>query len=146
MFYTYRTAQWVAGNFFYEGSHHMLRKWRNNQLGVVLISVLAISIAMIIVALSVLNTNVNLTLSGQRQIDRIKAEQIAKGQFWRNHSSLLTTGVAAAPWNVTLSESHRDQHGVMHTYSKNFSASVTDQGISSAPGLNGARQYDISVP
>ena len=117
---------------------------RKNNSGLVLVSVLAISIAMIVVAIGVLNSNVSLTLSGQRQVDRIKADQIAKGQFWRNHSSLLTTGAAAGPWNVTLTESHRDRNGVMRTYSKNFCASTADEGISSASGLNGARQYDIT--
>ena len=67
----------------------MLRKILGGKSGIVLVSVLAISITMIIIALSVLSSNVNMTLSGQRQIDRIKAEQIAKGQFWKNYASLL---------------------------------------------------------
>ena len=123
----------------------MLRKILGGKSGIVLVSVLAISITMIIIALSVLSSNVNMTLSGQRQIDRIKAEQIVKGQFWRNQSSLSTSGVPTGPLNFTLTETHRNQNGQMVTFSKSFSASVTDQGIAIPPGLNGTRQYDIAV-
>ena len=123
----------------------MFKKIQKDKSGVVLVSVLAISIAMLIVAVSILNSNVNVTLSGQRQIDRIKAEQIVKGQFWKNYSSVLTSGVPTGPLNFTLTETHRNQSGAMSTFSKSFSTSVTDQGIAIPPGLNGTRQYDIVV-
>ncbi len=115
---------------------HMLKKIQKNKSGVVLVSVLAISIVMIIVAVGVLNSNVNLTLSGQRQIDRIKAEQIAKGQFWKNYSSLITTGTPAGPQIFTLSENHRTQSGGTSTFSKSYSASTTTP----TPG-----RYDVTV-
>ena len=123
----------------------MFKKIHNDQSGIVLLVVLAISMVMIVTSLSILNSNLNLTLSGQRQVDRIKADQIAKGQFWRNHASLVTTGNPAGPWNVPLIETHRDYNGVVKTSTKNFCASTTDQGIAVPPGLNGTRRYDISV-
>ena len=117
-------------------------KIEKNQSGLVLVSVLAISIVMIIVAVSVLNTNVNLALSGQRQINRIKAEQIAKGQFWRNYASLRETNAPTGPLNFTLTESHRTQNGGVATFSKSFSASVASSAI---PGPNQTARYDVSV-
>ena len=120
----------------------MLEKIRCSQSGLVLMSVLAISIAMILVAMSILSSNVNLTLSGQRQIDQIKAGQIAKGQFWRNYSSLVTTGAPAQSRSVTLTESHRTSSGGMAASSKNFSTSVTSSAI---PGPNQTARYDVSV-
>ena len=128
-----------------EDKKHMLKKIRSDQSGLILLTVLSISIGMIIVALSILSSNLNLTFSGQRQVNRIKADQIAKGQFWRNHASLVTTGNPAGTWSVPLTERHRDQNGVVHTSTRNFCGSVTDQGIAIPPGLNGARRYDVSA-
>lgn len=121
---------------------HSYMNIKDNQSGLVLVSVLAISIMMIIVAVSILNSNVNLTLSGQRQIDRIKAEQIAKGQFWRNYDSLLTMDTPTTPLSVTLTESHPTQNGGMVTFSKTFSATATPSAV---PGPNQTTRYDVSV-
>src|SRR3989338_5397067 len=55
---------------------------RKNNSGLVLVSVLAISIAMIVVAIGVLNSNVSLTLSAQRQGARPQTAQIAQGPIW----------------------------------------------------------------
>lgn len=66
-----------------------LRK-RNNS-GIVLVTVLMMSVIMMILAIGIIGTNVSSVTSGQRQIDRIKSEQLAKGTFWISYSKLSAT-------------------------------------------------------
>ena len=57
--------------------------------GVVLITVVVLIMVMSILAIGVMGTNVSQSLSNQHQIDRIKAEQLAKGAFWDSYMKIL---------------------------------------------------------
>ena len=111
-----------------------------NNSGVVLLTVLAMSVALAVFAVSILSVNISQATSSQRQIDRIKAEQVAIGQFWRNYMSRGTQSGSPLSPSVTipLSEVH---HGTTTT-PKNFTANVTDQGPS---GPGGTRRYDVII-
>ena len=56
----------------------MFTKKMNNS-GIVLVTVLMMSVIMMILVIGVIGTNVSSVTSGQRQIDRIKGEQLARG-------------------------------------------------------------------
>ena len=111
-----------------------------NESGVVLVTVLAISLIMITLVIGLLSTNLNFVNLGQNQIDRIKADQLAKATFWRNYMSLSTgNGVSATP-AVPLSQQVTDSS---HIANKSFTPSVTAVGVNAGP--NGTQQYNINV-
>jgi len=112
----------------------------NNESGVVLVTVLAISLIMITLVVGFLSTNLNFVNVGQGQIDRIKVDQLAKQTFWRNFMSLTTgNGVVSTPL-INMPEVTDG-----HTASKPFTPNIIDGGLSTAPGLNNTRQYNIQV-
>jgi hypothetical protein len=65
------------------GRHH-----KQNESGIVLVTVLMVVIVMIILVVSVMSVNVSEVIVTQRVEDRIKAEQLAKGAFWLNYSNV----------------------------------------------------------
>ncbi|GEM_PF-718719 len=70
--------------------------------GVILIAVTAMTIVMSLLAISLMSLNGSATISNQKQIDRIKAEQLATGAFWYNYMNLSTSGTTATPPGETL--------------------------------------------
>ena len=56
--------------------------------GVVLLTVVGMIFAMMILVVGILSSNVNQALTAQHQIERLKAEQLAKGVSWHNYMSL----------------------------------------------------------
>ena len=68
---------------------------RNNKIGSTLIIAISTIMALSILAMSVLSLSGSQLYLGQAQINKIKAEQLAKGAFWVNYISLLTTGAGS---------------------------------------------------
>ena len=64
---------------------------RNNK-GITLIIATAIIMALSILAISVISVTGSQAYLGQAQVDKIKSEQLAKGAFWLNYMSRVTTG------------------------------------------------------
>jgi hypothetical protein len=52
---------------------------------------------MMILVVGIISTTVSQSLSSQHQIERLKAEQFAKGAMWYNYMGLITGGPPAAP-------------------------------------------------
>ena len=73
-----------------------LKRLRNNS-GIVLIAIIIITIVMSILAIGIMTTNVNQALSNQYQVERIRAEELAKGAFWFNFVNLRTSNAAGIP-------------------------------------------------
>ncbi len=61
-------------------------KISGNSKGVVLVLVIILSIAMMIVTVGVVSTNYSKAIYSQHQIDRIKAEELAKGALWYHYT------------------------------------------------------------
>ncbi len=78
-----------------------LKKLDNNE-GVVLITVVIVVIVMMILTVSLISITVSQNISNQHQIERIQAEQLAKGSMWFNYMNLYSGGLAAVPAPVTL--------------------------------------------
>ncbi|MFA5060223.1 MAG: hypothetical protein WC676_06300 [Candidatus Omnitrophota bacterium] len=74
-----------------------LKTKKNNKSGIVLITVVIIIFTLMILAVGLLSTNTNQALMSQHQIDRIKAEQLAKGAFWYNYHNLTASAGALPP-------------------------------------------------
>lgn len=55
---------------------------KERESGIVLITVVIMSLILMIFAVSLLSINANQFYAVQHQIDRIKAEQLSKGAFW----------------------------------------------------------------
>ena len=67
---------------------------RNNKIGSTLIIAISTIMALSILAMSVLSLSGSQAYLGQAQINKIKAEQLARGAFWVNYISLLTSGAS----------------------------------------------------
>ena len=103
-------------------------KTLTNESGVVLVTVVIMTLVMTILAISLISANVGQTLSAQHQIERIKAEQLAKGSFWYNYMSLATTGSGATAPTEALDR-------------KKYVPSI----VSLPGGLNGTTTYKVTV-
>ena len=79
-----------------------LRKRINNHDGVVLFTVLIVVIVMMIFTVSLISITVSQNISNHHQIERIQAEQLAKGSMWYNYMNINSVGSAAVPPPVTL--------------------------------------------
>ena len=103
----------------------MFINYRNRQeSGIVLVTVLMMSVIMMILAIGIIGTNVSGVTSGQRQIDRIKSEQLTKGAYWIAYSQLSANPPVAPTYTtVTLD-------------GKTFTATVSGAGA----GIGGSTQ------
>ena len=77
-------------------------KRQNDNSGFVLVTVIGITLALTILAITLMSANVSQSISSQHQIERIKAEQLAKGGFWYNYMSLINSGSEAPDFSETL--------------------------------------------
>ena len=119
----------------------MFQKVSQNESGVVLVTVLAISVAMIILMVGYLGTNLNFVSVGQKQIDRVRTDQLVKQTWWRNYMSLATgNGPLTAPGNALVYEGYNG-----HTVSRTFAPTVTAVGGPTA-GPFATQQYNVAVP
>ena len=103
-------------------------KQLDNENGVVLVTVVIITLTLMILAVALMSVSVSQSISGQHQIDRIKAEELAKGAFWYNYMNLTSTGTPATPPGETLD-------------GKPFTPAIT----SSSGGPNNTTIYSITV-
>jgi hypothetical protein len=69
---------------------------KNENKATVLITVVMLTLAMTTLAVSILSAIGSQGLLGQNQVDRIKAEQLSKGAFWKYYIQRATTGSDAA--------------------------------------------------
>ena len=63
----------------------------------VLVTVIMLTLAMTTLAVGLLSAIGNQGFSGQNQVDRIKAEQLAKGAFWKYYSERMLGTTGSAP-------------------------------------------------
>jgi len=106
-----------------------LKKIRNNQDGVILITVVMLTIVLTIVALSLMGINITQVRTGQKVTDAIVKEQIAAGVFYRYYHDLST---GQAP---TLS-------GTETVNGKTYSFTITN---SPGTGPNGTDDITVQV-
>ena len=66
----------------------MLRQFKHKPSGVVLVTVLMVIVVMIIFTIGLLSRSVTQTVSAEKQVDRIRAEQFVKGVFWQVYANL----------------------------------------------------------
>lgn len=73
---------------FYRSSSILISKSRlSNESGMVMGMVIMITMVILLVSATILSTSMNQSAQNQDEVDRIKAEQVAKGYFWRDFSS-----------------------------------------------------------
>ena len=106
-----------------------LKKLNNNE-GVVLITVLTVVIVMMILAVSLISVTVSQNISNQHQIERIQAEQVAKGIMWNNYMNLYPGGGAVGPGTITLD-------------GRNYDYTITPGPLNTGP--NGTDPFTIQV-
>jgi predicted PurR-regulated permease PerM len=104
---------------------------RKLEKGIVLISIIIVTIVISILVIGILSTNVSEVLVNQKQIDRIKAEQLAKGIFWVNYTNIYEGNPVQNPGSVSLD-------------GKQFTAYMTPGGAPGS-GPNGTQPYIINV-
>ncbi len=100
------------------------------------------SLLSMVLAITVYSLNVSQSVSSQRQIDRIKAEQLVLGQHWRNYMSLLNGNGIAPDMTQPFPEDHAGR-----IFSKNLTAQmVTFPPPGPGPGaLSTTTQYEFKV-
>jgi len=101
---------------------------KKNQKGSVLIAVSMLSLVMVIIAVGIITLSSSQSLSNRHQIERIKAEQVAKGAFWYNYMSLINTNNTDMPDEEILDN-------------KKFIPTLA----APSSGPNGTTAYDIVV-
>ena len=106
------------------------KKLDNNE-GVVLITVVIVVIVMMILAVSLISLTVSQNISNQHQIERIQAEQVAKGIMWTNYMELYPGGGVPVP------------NGTITLDGRNYVYTVTPGAFNSGP--NGTDPFTIQV-
>ena len=99
-----------------------------NKSGIVLVAIIVVTLVMSILAIGIMSTNLNQAFSSKTQVDRIRAEELAKGAFWFNFTSLRDLGTSAVPPTETID-------GITYTFNR------TSTGV----GPNGTTPQDIQV-
>ena len=87
----------------------------------VLITVIMLILAMTTLSIGILGAMGSQGLLGQNQVDRIKAEQLAKGAFWKYYTQRATTGATGAIVEVETLDG------------KTYTATATAAGVSGNP-------------
>lgn len=110
----------------------MLRELKKNDAGMVMVTALALSIIMAVLAMGVLSMNVSQVNMGENQVKRIKAQQLALGA-WAVAYSNVTQGGSVT--DLVLSES---------LDGKTYSASVSPSTPNSGPNVTDPYLLNIS--
>ncbi len=105
--------------------------YKNNS-GVVLITVVIMTVVMMVFAVGMISISTSQTIAGQHQIDRIKAEQLAKGTYWYNYQNLKSTNTPAAMNAVNLDN-------------KTYTPSIALPPDPGTGFFNSTTQYNITV-
>lgn len=104
----------------------------HNQSGIVLVTVVVIIVTMTILAIALMSTTTSQVVATQHQIDRLKAEELAKGAHWYNYMNINTTGLTAMPPAVILD-------------GKTYTPIIIAPGPPPGSGPNDTDQYDIRI-
>ena len=102
---------------------------RQNQSGVILVTVILLTIALSIVAIGIMSITISHVKSGTSVVDTIKAEQLATGRFYLQHQAVLD-GVNLGNDSETLD-------------TRTFTVTSTINNGSSGP--NQTNQVDVSI-
>ena len=108
----------------------MNKRWKDNQSGVVMLTVLMVIVVMVIFTIGLLSRSVTQTVSAEKQVERIRAEQFVKGVFWQVYSTLADGKAPQATYTDTIG-------------GKTYTATVT-QGAKGS-GIYQTDPYTISV-
>lgn len=106
------------------------KKVQTDQSAIILVTVIMLILAMMTLALGLLSILSSQGVFGRYQIDRIKAEQLAKGIFWYHYIMRITPFIQADSLDENLD-------------GKNFHVSVN--GPVSGGGLSETDLYRIIV-
>ncbi len=117
----------------------MFRKL-NQESGMVLLTVLIVSIGMIIIGISILSLNINQVKMGQLEIERIRSAEIAKGKYWSDYSLFANAGTA--PVASTTSTSITDNYPYPPV-TRIYPITTINKGANSGP--NSTTAFDINV-
>jgi hypothetical protein len=77
-------------------------KIRNNESGIILVTVLLVTIILSILAVGILSQNVSQVKTEQSVVDQIKAEYLAKGAFNYDYQKSVTGEVGPSPSPTVL--------------------------------------------
>ena len=111
----------------------MGRRLKDKPSGIVLVTVLLVIVVMIIFTIGLLSRSVTQTVSSEKQIDRIRAEQFAKGIFWQVYMNEANGGTV--PNGTIFTSPTLD--------GKTFNATVVRGAAGS--GTYGTTQFNIQV-
>jgi len=109
----------------------MLRQLRNNERGVVFITVTVILMVTMVLALSIVSMNISQTVVTESEVKRVQAEIIAHGAAARIFMNQLTISPG-------ISNSWVETHG-------NTTFTVTSDRDPSGTGIDGTDVLDIRV-
>ena len=111
----------------------MLRQFKHKPSGVVLVTVLMVIVVMIIFTIGLLSRSVTQTVSAEKQVDRIRAEQFVKGVFWQVYANLADNLLVAGSVTQTID-------------GKTYTATITPPiAATKGKGIYGTDPYTISV-
>ncbi len=80
----------------------MLRQFRNNESGMVLIMVIMVTIIMMVYSIGVITRGTSQTKSVEEQIDSIKAEQLTLGAYAKAYTDFASGSAIQTSFNATL--------------------------------------------
>ena len=107
-----------------------LRKIRQDNSGVIMVTVLVLVLVMSVVAIGILGVNISQVSTSQSVVDTIKAEQLAMGAFYQYHQRRIEGLVTnSSPIPISLD-------------GKTYTVGVENQGNL---GPNNANQIEVTV-
>ncbi len=69
-----------------------MKFWRDNESGIILLTVVMVSIVLAIIAVAVMSTSVSQVKTGETVVDSIRAEELAKGIFFQYQQGEISGG------------------------------------------------------
>ena|SRR3989338_8289966 len=70
----------------------MFRNLKDDNSGIVLVTVIVMVLVMMIFSIGILGLNVSQVTTGEREVERIQAQQLAMGGWWVAYSNLYAGG------------------------------------------------------
>ena len=117
--------------------------WLTNNRGVILVMTIVLSIAMMIITIGVISANYTQTINTKNQVERIKAEELAKGAAWVNYMNLSFSQSTAMPTPVTLDgKTYSFEDGTPDAISDNIPSTLDKEA---SVGPNTTDRYRILV-
>jgi Tfp pilus assembly protein PilX len=107
-----------------------LKKLRNDESGVIMVTVLVVVLIMTVVAIGILGVNISQVSTSESVVDNIRAEQLAIGAFYQYHQQQVDGQNGLSPTTETFPDG------------KTFTISVDNKGPSA---LSGSNEIEINV-